>query len=229
MTKPGRINKRRIAKENRKKERDNQRKEKIERSIKIGYWNTNGVRGTQKLETVSDIISNGELDIISLDETHLREGNNIDLQMMEDHEIITQERRYGEKQGGGRMIVIKKNLNYMFWEPVTDQECRVSKERAWILIHENNSRVALCFIYCAAEVTNNDEYKVWNAELYGMLGREVITIRERGYTVITLGDMNAHIGNGQEGITGNKPGINSNGRMFLQHIETNQMHIVNRV
>ena len=56
----------------------------------------------------------------------------------------------------------------------------LDNEREWILIHENNSNVAICFVYLAAEV-GGDNFHVWTAELCAMLQAEITTLREDGY------------------------------------------------
>ena len=68
----------------------------------------------------------------------------------------------------------------------------MDNEQEWILIHENDSNVAICFVYLAAEV-GGDNFQVWNAELCAMLQSE-ITISEDGYMCSLVGDFNRHIG-----------------------------------
>ena len=41
----------------------------------------------------------------------------------------------------------------------------------------NNSNVAICFVYLAAEV-GGDNFHVWNAELCAMLQAKITTLRE---------------------------------------------------
>ena len=95
-----------------------------------------------------------------------------------------------------------------------------------ILFYENNSNVALCFVYLAAEV-GGDNFQVWNAELCAMLQAEFSTLREDGYTSSLVGDFNGHIGADSQGIPGNNRDINSNGRLLWNFNSSNDLRIVN--
>ena len=159
---------------------------------------------------------NEDLDILFISETHLRAGNQEDLSMLTEYNMITMGRSYGEKGGGGMMAVTNPNLNYMIWES-TDERCpELSKEKMWILIHEGNSKGVVGAVYMAAQVPDNDAFIDWNMKLYGMLEHDMRTLSQKGYKCIILGDFNGHVGNGENGILDNKPGTNSNGILLQQ-------------
>ena len=43
-----------------------------------------------------------------------------------------------------------------------------------------------------------------------------------------IGDMNAHVGDLPEGIVGNRPGVNSNGRKLLNFVQNNGLVMLNK-
>ena len=96
----------------------------------------------------------------------------------------------------------------------------LDNEREWILIHENNSNVAICFVYLADEV-GGDNFHVWTTELCAMLQAEITTLREDGYMCSLAGDFNGHIGADSQGIPGNSSDINSNGRLIQNFVSSN--------
>ena len=102
----------------------------------------------------------------------------------------------------------------------------LDNEREWILIHENDSNVAVCFVYLAAEVSG-DDFQVWNAELCAMLQSEITILREDGYTCSLVGDFNGHIGVDSQGIPGNNSDVNSNGRLIRNFVASYGLRVVN--
>ena len=80
----------------------------------------------------------------------------------------------------------------------------------------------------AAEITANDDYKLWNESLYETIQGELRGLENEGYKCMIMGDMNAHIGTPPLGIDGNKPGTNSNGRKLLDFVSNNNLVILNR-
>ena len=99
-------------------------------------------------------------------------------------------------------------------------------ERSWMLTHENNTKIAICSVYMAAEVPDG-EFRTWNNELYSMITGELKTIQNEGYDVILVGDFNGHVGNDLEGVEGNKADINSNGRLLRSFVDTNNLTMLN--
>ena len=85
----------------------------------------------------------------------------------------------------------------------------LDNEREWILIHENDSKVAICVVYLA------------------MLQAEITTLREDGYRCSLAGDFSGHIGADSQGIPGNSSDINSNGRLIRNFVSSNGLRTVN--
>ena len=103
----------------------------------------------------------------------------------------------------------------------------VATEKTWVLIHEGSVKLAVCFVYMAAEITGNTEFKDWNEKLYANLQSDLDTLTGKGYESIFMGDFNGHVGNGQTGVEGNHESTNFNGRLLINFIENNGLRMIN--
>ena len=195
-------------------------------SINCAVWNCNGLIRDNKQDMIVEVMEDNNIHVLSVSETHLRQGSNDDLACLDKFTWYSKERLGKEKKGGGILTIIRPGLNHSRYEPPLPMHPYLDNEREWILIHENDSKVAICFVYLAAEVGGNN-FQVWNAELCAMLQAEVTTLREDGYTCSLAGDFNGHIGADSQGIPGNNPDINSNGRLIRNFVASNGLRIVN--
>ena len=71
-----------------------------------------------KKQTVKDILETQDLSIIRLVETHIRENNHEDLSMFHGYRTVTVERGYGEKAGGGSLLIVKDGIRRSAWNPI---------------------------------------------------------------------------------------------------------------
>ena len=53
-------------------------------------------------------------------------------------------------------------------------------------------------------------------------------LRKAGYCTVMVGDLNAHLGNGPEGIEGNHEGVNHNGRLLNEFSNIMSLTIINK-
>ena len=81
-------------------------------ALKMAFWNVNGLGCSIKKKLVVDILEEQQLSLMGLAETHLREGHHGDLSMFKGYRIITAERWFGDKMGGGLMILVKDGVNH---------------------------------------------------------------------------------------------------------------------
>jgi len=190
------------------------------------HWNANGILRDTKIELLADVLVEEDIDICFIDESHLVHGTNDNLSCLNQFTVYTKERAFGSKKGGGKMIILKQELNHTRWDPGLVMFPYLDAERSWILVHENGRNLAFCSVYCAAEVTN-DQYKVWNSELYTMIQQEMATIQQEGFDCIILGDLNGHIGNDARGIEDNAPDINYNGTLLRDFISNTNLVLLN--
>ena len=56
------------------------------------------------------------------------------------------DRDNGMKEGGGKLIIISQRVNYHLWQP-EEGVSWVNSERAWVLVHNNSEKLAICSTY----------------------------------------------------------------------------------
>ena len=195
--------------------------------MKIAFWNVNGLQCYVKKQTVTDILENQDLSIIGMVETHIREGNHEDLSMFQGYRTITVERGYGEKAGGGILLLVKDGIRHSAWNPVYPETPGTEKEKAWVLLHSGDIKIAIGFVYMAAQVPGNEGYRTWNSNMYLSLQKDLEKLKVDGYEAYIFGDFNGHVGCGEDGITGNLPNVNFNGRLLQDFVAINRMKMVN--
>ena len=163
-------------------------------TIKIGYWNANGLHDQDKKRNIVDKLKSKDIKIMCIAETHIRIGNHDDLSMFEEYRVIQNERGYTQKSGGGMLVLINQDLRPLMYKPVDEDFPETSTERAWVLVHEAKSKVAVAFVYMAAQVPGTDAYKEWNRRVYCSLQRDLDKLTEAGYRCMIMGDFNGHMG-----------------------------------
>ena len=196
-------------------------------SLSCVMWNCNGLMRDGKPLQIAEVFKEYKIDIMCISETHLRVGANEDLSCLSNHTLYFKEREGLSKKGGGLMTVVKRGVNHSRYSPPVPLFPYLDSEREWILIHEANAQIALCFVYCAAEI-GGDEFKTWNQELMAMIQTELDSLKEQGYLPLLTGDFNAHVGNDSQGIPGNNKDINWNGRLVREFIHNNNLLMVNK-
>jgi len=127
--------------------------------MKIGSWNVNGLQCSVKKQTVGEVLETQELSVLGLVETHIQEGK--DLSMFRGYWTMTVERGYGEKAGGGIMTLVKDGIKHSSWNPVYPETPGTEKEKSWI-IHSEEAKVDVGFVYMAAQVPGSEGYRTWN-------------------------------------------------------------------
>ena len=196
--------------------------------IKVGYWNTNGLRDPYKQLAVAEAMEAEGVDVMFCDETHHRDGASLDLSAFGDLQVYTAERGFGTKAGGGKIVLVNKRINHMVYKPsVAEDKKWIEKERIWVMVFSGNQKFAFCSVYLAAEVATNTDFRDWNASIYECLQNEVRQLEADGFKCMVVGDLNAHVGDGPQGIEGNRPEVNSNGRKLRSFIEYNGMIMIN--
>ena len=215
----------------RRKEKEKQRRLKnagpVNNSIAIGFWNANGFKSQQKQEDVMDIMRSSGTDLFCIVETHMRKGANEDMSTLSGVKIHSKERGFVDKKGGGIMVLAEEGLNHIPWEHQDDLFPELATEKQWILIHEGGVKLAVCFVYVAAEVAGTEGFKEWNVKLYASLQKDWDFLIRVGYECLLLGDLNGHVGNGGNGIEGNHPSVNFNGRLIHNFVEFNNLYMIN--
>ena len=102
----------------------------------------------------------------------------------------------------------------------------VAKERAWITVKTKTEKLAVGFVYVAAEnrsEINKERFNKWNDSIYEVLDEDIMKLRREGFKIMLNRDMNGWVGCGQGGIPGNRKEVNTNGRRFMDFLERSGM------
>jgi hypothetical protein len=124
-------------------------------------WNCNGLMRDAKPLQIAEVFNEYKIDIMCISETHLRVGANEDLSCLSNHTLYFKERERLAKKGGGLLTIVKRGVNHSRYSPPLPLFPYLDSESEWILIHEANAQIALCFVYCAAEI-GGEEFKTRN-------------------------------------------------------------------
>ena len=85
--------------------------------LRICYWNCNGVASLCKQQEIADAMEGGQIDLLFVDETHLKRGSNEDMTLIDPWNPIYLERGMGLKKGGGKLVLRSERLNCLVWNP----------------------------------------------------------------------------------------------------------------
>ena len=107
--------------------------------------------------------------------------------------------------------------------PVPDDQKYVMNERQWLIL---DSKVAFLHVYIACQTSRNEDYMVWNDDLFNLVTQEAILLRRQGITCLAMGDFNTRVGD-IPGLEGNTPDTNSNYPNFMSFIAQVNMTIIN--
>ena len=97
-------------------------------------------------------------------------------------------------------------------------------EIEWVEAVLGGVKTAVGVVYMGREGVDRE----WNDRIMEWLRRQIQELQRRGRRIILGGDFNGHIGNGEQGIKGNKEEINVNGRRVLELAKDKELEIVNR-
>ena len=78
------------------------------------------------------------------------------------------------------LSIVKQGVNHSRYSPTHPLFPYLVSEREWILIHEANAQIAVCFVYYAAEIGGED-FNTWNRELMAMIQTELDKLKGQGY------------------------------------------------
>ena len=148
------------------------------RALKVTYWNCNGLSCAIKQQQIQDVMEEEMRDIMFVEETHFRESANNDLSAFRQWTQCYKERKFGEKIGSGKMILISNRVNHSQWVPDGAPEW-IDNIRNWVRVHNRGMRLAVS-VYLAFEVIGNTAYQDWNMMMYGHLLNQVQCLESEG-------------------------------------------------
>ena len=173
--------------------------------------------GVGKYEDMCDEMHECGLDIIGLNETHLRDR--IEMNSNPDrYKMIGKGRNIWKKQGGGVGVLIRNSLPVSI-EEIEVNDCMECEDILVLKIqpvgHKDKECMLLiiCYMTTSGESAMND-----NVNKYESI-RKIIGLHKEK-KIILMGDMNGHIG-----LLGEP--VNNNGRLLLDFSEELNLEILN--
>ena len=176
------------------------------------YANVRGL--VSKKPSLKNVLEIKKPDVIIFTETHLIGKTTTTIEGYD--QIITRNRK---DKGGGLLLAVKKN---------TDIEAMIlniddNHEIMWVKLKFKNQNyiIAIVYGYSGESRVEEDEIDEW----YYSLEKEISKYTEE--KVIIVGDLNAHIGNDEDGIEGNIEKINQNGKLLRSLVERRCLFVIN--
>ena len=165
--------------------------------------------------------------VLALSETFSRADQPNDLPPYDGYSTWNTERSGSDKGGGGLTILYRESLVAHQWTPPVPPDLQyISNERQWLLITSQKEKCAFLHCYIACQNNKDDSFIKWNEDLFGMITKEAIQLRQQGFVTLALGDFNSRVGQ-IAGLEGNTPDINRNQPMFMSLITEVNLVIVN--
>ena len=199
--------------------------------LKTSFLNVDGLSEIT-LDDVSSTIKVRNLDVVFLVESKRREEETPIDAFIPGYALHESRRSNlaGDKAGGGIMVYTKLTDGVLFKRYTPDiqepEDNFINSERVWITVESLACKTAVCGLYLGYQ-DSSDKHGAWNDSIYRVVQQEAFTLRSKGYRVCFLGDFNGHTGNRLgEGVPGNTPDINPNGRRFFSFLaNTDSRHI----
>ena len=177
--------------------------------------NARGIKS--KLTSLKTVITELEPDIIAIQETKLKEKENITI---DNYKWIDGSRQ--KQEGGGVGFLISEGiLKNIVREPKPESS---AVETRWIrLILSGDHHICIGVYYGKQETHPVDKVQ----DEYNLLQDQINSYIMSGKHVLLVGDFNAKVGCGQEGIKDGDKNISRNGKMLLEMIGHSSMAIMN--
>ena len=201
-------------------------------NIKVMMINARGFDEVTEHDVVS-LIKNQKPEILGVLETHLREedgSRKVDTPEGYSKFEVRRSDLDDDKDGGGLMVMYKKTQGIKIEEKklkIRKKENNfVAKERAWLTVKTKTDKLAVGFVYVAAEnrsEINKERFNKWNDAIYEVLDEDIRKLRNEGFKIMLNGDMNGWVGCGQGGIPGNRKEVNTNGKRFMDFLDRSGM------
>ena len=183
--------------------------------LKIIHSNTDGYKS--KKESIHEIVTNEKPDILCLNDTNLKGSLKVKVPGYFSYN------KNRDKHKGGVATVIANHLVHN-----TMKVAEGTEEDEYIItrIDKTVPAVNIVNIYGSQESrsTNDDIEKGW----YRLM-KDIKDIEARKEAVIIIGDMNRHVGSGEDGIKGNKIYISYGGQLIRNLIRDRRYILINNL
>ena len=203
-----------------------------ENELTIMTLNVNGLTESS-IHDLTNAAEDRNVKVICCTETHFRKEQNQIHHSIPGFNMFETRRSdvSGDKAGGGIIVYCRDNGPlYKLHNPTIQNPMSafVNNERMWVLCETQSYKTAICCVYMGCQYEDN-RHDNWNQLIYATISEEQYDLRQRGFRICIVGDLNGHIGAVPGiGIVGNKTNINSNGRMLLDFENQNNFSILNR-
>ena len=178
--------------------------------IKIGHMNIRGIKS--KMMDIKTMLDDSKMDVIVFTETKLEKKEKREF---EGYKCLNLNRK---TPAGGVCFLIKNDLKATVIKE--NKEC----ETLWVEITGKVENLIIGGTYSPCEYATN---KQTIKEFVDKLDRDLQEMTLTGKPVMVVGDLNAHIGNDDEGIPGNNNKIGPNGKEYREFIRRNELVLVN--
>ena len=172
-----------------------------EKEIKIMYANCRGIR--EKTESLQEIMSEVDPDIVVLNETFYRKNEETKVRGYKSYTCSRE-----DKLGGGTEMLIRKEMEL---NTIKVSEGVEGVEEMTIRVETNKRVLNIMSMYGKIQGRTPNE-KIRDQFIYLQEIIKNIEALEEDY--ILVGDLNAKIGNGKGGIPGNKQETNEAGKFY---------------
>ena len=194
----------------RKTRRSNKNKNRF-KNFCVYYNNIRGINS--KITSLKDIVDEINPHIICLNETHLDQNENIEI---DNYEFVNNNNKKGK---GGVSIGVRKDILHL-----CSELSRKTKEyeMLWMKISNNkNINIRIGNIYAPQE---NKTKKKTIEEMYDQIANNKIEAEKANESFLLMGDFNCKIGNK---INNNKEEISEFGPILLKTVKEQEMIIIN--
>ena len=99
-------------------------------------------------------------------------------------------------------------------------------ERQWLLVSNNNEKVAFLHVYIACQSNKSEAFLSWNEDLFFLVGQEAKKLKQQGFIILGMGDFNSRVG-ALKGLEENTPDTNRNSPMFFNFLQEANLLIIN--
>ena len=125
------------------------------------------------------------------------------------------------------MMLYRSDLHvHRHFPSVPPESAYLEKERQWLLFGTGKKKVAFLHCYLACQSFKSDAFLQWNEDLFNLLGREAVSLKEQGFAILAMGDFNSRVGR-IPGLEGNTPDTNRNSPMFFNFLQEANLLIIN--
>ena len=165
--------------------------------------------------------------MLALSETHGRSDKPEVMEPLQGYKTWSTNRGGQDKGGGGLTLLYREALiTHQYTPDVPDNLKYIKNERQWLLVTSGHDKVAFLHTYIACQNNKDDSFLAWNEDLFFLLTQEALKLKQRGFTILAMGDFNSRVG-AIAGLEGNTPDHNQNTPLFMNFLNEVNLLIIN--